>query len=195
MLLLLAQTVQMATGRKANHRKLGKVAMVLAPAMVLVGFAMAIARYQQGWDWVYSAPGGATEAGLIAIKRASNVALLQLLFGLAFPVLVWIGLRARSRDAGMHRRMMILAITPGLTASIDRMDWLPNTYPATPVWSFCYALLIVSPMFVWDLYRLKAVHRAYLVWFGVLLPGMIAVTALWSSPWWLATVPGLMGVT
>jgi len=40
MLLLLAQTTLMATGRKTHHMKLGVAGMVLAPALVMAGLVL-----------------------------------------------------------------------------------------------------------------------------------------------------------
>src|SRR5436190_19331580 len=53
LLLLLAQTWLMATGRKALHMRLGVVGMVLAAALVVARFILAPTMYYQVW-------GGAT---------------------------------------------------------------------------------------------------------------------------------------
>src|SRR3546814_8946739 len=45
LLLLFAQTWLMATGRNAYHMRLGILSMVLAPAIVLVGFILAPTMY------------------------------------------------------------------------------------------------------------------------------------------------------
>ena len=47
LLLLLAQTWLMATGRKALHMQLGVLGMVLAAALVVVGFILAPTMYYQ----------------------------------------------------------------------------------------------------------------------------------------------------
>jgi hypothetical protein len=50
-------------------------------------------------------------------------------------------------------------------------------------------------MLAWDLFRTGRVHRAYWIWLAANAPLLIAEQALWRSPWWLATVPKLMGVS
>ena len=50
LLLLLAQTTLMASGRSAQHKRLGMAAMVLAPALVIVGFILVPTIYHQVWD-------------------------------------------------------------------------------------------------------------------------------------------------
>src|SRR5215211_3960528 len=49
LLLLLAQTWLMATGRNAQHMRLGVAAMVIAPALVMVGFVLAPTMYHMLW--------------------------------------------------------------------------------------------------------------------------------------------------
>jgi hypothetical protein len=45
LLLLLAQTVLVATDRRGLHRRLGLAAMVLAPALVIAGLVLAPTNY------------------------------------------------------------------------------------------------------------------------------------------------------
>ena len=94
----------------------------------------------------------------------------------------------------IHNRLMILATAIPIPAATDRMLWLPSTLPANPLTVDLYPLLLIAPMFFWDLYRTRHVHRAYLIWLGVSLPFVVALHLLWGSAWWAATVPGLMGV-
>ena len=72
LLLLLAQTWLMATGRKALHMQLGVLGMVLAAALVVAGFILAPTMYYQVW-------GGATfgppqvRAALAPVLRSSRI--------------------------------------------------------------------------------------------------------------------------
>lgn len=120
--------------------------------------------------------------------------LLQLRIGILFPLFLLIGLKARGRNAGMHKRMMILATAMALPAGIDRIPWLPATLPQSPLSPDLYTLLAVSPMFVWDVVRNRRVHEAYWIWLGVNLPFAVAVHGLWDTPWWHAAAARLMGV-
>ena len=51
----------------------------------------------------------------------------------------------------------------------------------------------VAPMFLWDLYRRRQVHRAYLIYALINAPFVILTILLWNDPWWQKTVPALMG--
>jgi len=48
-------------------------------------------------------------------------------------VFITIALRARARDAGVHKRMMFLAVAVPLGAAISRIEWLPSSMPASPL--------------------------------------------------------------
>lgn len=193
LLLLLAQTTLVATGRCDLHRRLGPVAMILAPALVAVGFILVPTTYHGVWNAAQAAPPGAQAQLQQLLLRLDNIMLLQLRVGILFPLLLVIGLRARGREAGLHKRMMILATAMALPAGIDRIPWLPTTLPGSPLAPDLYTLLAVSPMFVWDVVRNRAVHKAYWIWLGVGLPFAVAVHGLWDSAWWHATAPQLMG--
>jgi uncharacterized membrane protein YozB (DUF420 family) len=194
LLLLLAQTTLVATGRCAQHRQVGIAAFVLAPALVLVGFMLAPAMYHYAWNAAATAP-PATSAQLHQkLLGRDNILLLQLRIGILFPLFLIIGLRARRGYAGLHKRMMILATAMALPAAIDRLSWLPTTLPASPLATDLYTLLAVSPMFAWDVIRNRSVHPAYLVWLAINLPFAIAVHGLWDAPWWHSLAPRLMGV-
>ena len=194
LLLLLAQTTLVATGRCDLHRRLGLVAMVLAPALVVAGFILAPTTYQAVWGAAQAAPPGAREQIDQLVQRLDNIMLLQLRIGFLFPILLLIGMRARGREAGLHKRMMILATAIALPAAIDRIPWLPTTLPGNPLATDLYVLLAVSPMLLWDVVRNRSLHRAYWIWLGVCLPFAVAVYGLWDTPWWHATAPRLMGV-
>lgn len=194
LLLLLAQTSLVATGRCALHMKLGLASMVLAPAIVVVGFLLAVGNYQTVANLAQTAPAELRPRFEELVPRLDNILLLQTRIGILFPLLLVIGLRARGRDPGLHKRMMILATAVTLPAGIDRIPWLPTTLPASPVGPDLYTLLAVSPMLVWDVVRNRGVHRAYWLWLAVCLVPTVLVHALWDTPWWHATARQLMGV-
>ena len=52
----------------------------------------------------------------------------------------------------------------------------------------------MAPMFAWDVYRNRRVHRAYLLWIAINLPFAIALHSLWGTQWWHAMAPRLMQV-
>lgn len=194
LLLLLAQTTLMATGRCNLHRRLGLLSMVIAPALVVVGFILVSTSYQAMWNAAQSAPPEAREKLLQGLSFSENIKLLQLRIGILFPLFLIIALRARGKDAGLHKRMMILATAVTLPAGIDRIPWLPKTFPESALSADLYTLLAISPMFIWDVTRNGYVHKAYWIWLGVCLPFAIAVHGLWDTDWWHATARQMMGV-
>jgi hypothetical protein len=194
LLLLLAQTTLVAKGRTEWHRQLGIVGMVLATALVVVGFILAPTMYHQVWGGAHFGPPPVRQALTPVVPVVENILLLQIQAGVLFALFIAIGLRARERDAGFHKRMMILATAVPLGAAIDRMTWLPSLMPASPLVGDLYILLAVSPMLVWDIVRNHAVHRAYLVWLPIFLAGAVAVNVAWDKPWWHATAQWVMGV-
>jgi hypothetical protein len=194
LLLLLAQTSLMATGRREYHMQLGMAAFVLAPALVIVGFILAPTMYHQTWDLLQSAPPEAREKLQKGLQFSENIKLVQMRIGILFSLFIIIGLRARRIDAGLHKRMMILATAIPLPAGIDRIDWLPSSLPGSPLSTMLGPILAVSPMFGWDVIRNRSVHRAYWIWLGLSLPVFVVEYALWDTPWWHATARQMLGV-
>lgn len=195
LLLLLAQSWLMATGRRALHMQLGIAGMVLAGLVVVVGIVLVPTMYHQLW---YAAQAATTPEAKASTQQGlrfwDNITLLQIRIGILFPVLIAIGLRARGKEAGLHKRMMILATAMPLPAGIDRIPWLPQTMPGSPLTVDLYTLAAISPMLVWDVVRNGRVHRAYWICLAAYLPCAIAVHALWGTAWWRSMVPQLMGV-
>jgi hypothetical protein len=92
--------------------------------------------------------------------------------------------------------MMFLGTAVPLGASIDRMWWLPNTLPWSPMGTDLYILaLAVGPLFAWDAIRNRRVNSAYLVWFAIYAPASLLMYRLWDTPFWHATARGIMGVS
>lgn len=195
LLLLLTQTTLMATGSRSLHRQLGVAAAVLAPAMVVTGLVLVPTMYHAAWAAAHATnPALAADAVPPSMAFQTNIALNQLRAGVLFPICVAIAFLARRTDAGLHKRMMILATALPLGAAISRITWLPTTAPHSGLTIDLLPLVVVAPMFAWDLYRLRRVHQAYLIWLALLLPCVALDYVLWNSPWWFAAVPRLMGV-
>ena len=192
--LLLAQTVLVATGRCDVHRRLGLAAMVLVPALVIVGLILVPTNYHLLWNAAQSPVPAVREKFQGALNVWENIMLLQLRIGILFPLFLATGLRVRGRDAGLHKRMMILATALPLPAAFDRITWIPSTMPISPLSPDLYVLLAVAPMFFWDVIRNRRIHEAYWIWLAVSLPFAIAVHGLWDTPWWHATARHIMGV-
>ena len=194
LLLLLAQAWLMATGRTAHHARLGILAMLLVPAIVVAGFVLAPTTYYQTLDAYQAAPAEMRDAIHARLIFAENVKLMQVRIGILFPLFMVFALGARRENAGLHKRMMFLATAVALPAGIDRISWLPGTMPDSPISSDLYTLLVISPMFAWDVLRNRSIHPAYLIWLAICLPFAVAVQALWDTLWWREVARTMMGV-
>lgn len=194
LLLLLAQSVMMATGRCALHKQVGFAAFVLVPALIVVGFILAPTMYHQVWGGAHFGPPNVRAALTPVVPMFENILLLQMRAGLLFGIFMTMALMARSANSGFHKRMMFLATAVPLGAAIDRMHWLPNTMPASPMGTDGYILLAIAPMFAWDVIRNRRVHEAYLVWAASYLAAALIIYQLWDTPWWHLTAKRIMGV-
>jgi hypothetical protein len=193
LLLLLAQTWLMATGRRELHMRLGVFAAIVAAALVVVGILLVPTMYHQTWEGLRSGPPEARQKLVDLAAFQENVMLFQLRIGILFPLFLLIGLLARGRNAGLHKRMMILGTAIALPAAIDRIASLPTTLPGSPLATDLYTLLAVSPMFVWDVVRNRSVHRAYWIWLGLSLPVTWWVHSQWNTPAWHAMARQILG--
>nr|WP_294849127.1 hypothetical protein [uncultured Sphingomonas sp.] len=194
LVLLLAQTSLVAAGRVDLHRRIGPVAGLLGYGLIVVGFILAPTMYHQVWDGLQHAPPEAQQALRDINRFQDNILLLQFSAGILFAAFFTLGLWARVRDSGFHKRMLILAPSVALSAAFDRMSWLPSAFPANPISSFIYPLFAVAPLFLWDVRRNHRVHRAWWVYFACYVPVAIAVMAAWDTPWWHAAAHRIMGV-
>lgn len=194
LLLLLAQTSLMATRRSGFHKQLGLAAIVLAPAMVVTGFFLVPAMFHYNWAMIEAAPPSVPAAELeIGRNFFRSLVAGQTALGAMFVIFVTWAFLVRKTDMGMHKRLMILATAVVLPAAIDRIAWLPTTYPGSFVSPALYTVLWIAPMLVWDLVRSRTLHRAYIIWFSIYVPVSILVINLWWTPGWMATAQKLMG--
>lgn len=194
LLLLLSQTILAATGRLEYHRRLGVSAMVLAPAIVIAGFMLVPTMYLQIWNGMQTAPAEAQVGMQEFLRFFDNIMLIQIRVGILFSVFILIALMARKNDPGLHKRMMFLAIAPALPAAFDRITWIPHTLPQSPLSPDLYILLAVAPMFIWDLWRTRSVHKAYWIWLALMVPSSLLIHSLWDTSWWHETAPRLIGI-
>lgn len=192
LLLLLAQSLMMATGRCALHKQVGIAAFILVPALVVVGIILAPTMYHQVWNGAHFGPPQVQAALTPVVPQLENILLLQIHAGILFALFMTMALWVRSANSGFHKRMMFLATAVPLAASIDRMWWLPNT--SGPMGTDGYILLAIAPLFVWDVIRNRRVHEAYLVWGAIYLPASLIMYRLWDTPFWHATARQIMGV-
>lgn len=193
LLVLLTQTAAMATGRRDLHQRIGPVAFVLVPALVVAGTLLASATWHAVWDAAHNGPAEIRPALLGVSSELDNILLLQIRIGILFPLLLFLGLRARHIDAGLHKRMMMIAPAMALPAAFDRIGWIPHTMPQDPLSTELYPLLALAPMLAWDIFRNRRIHRAYWVFLAIYLPAAIVVHFAWDQAWWHQAVRRLMG--
>jgi hypothetical protein len=194
LLLLLAQTLMVATGRSELHKQVGMLGMALAVALVAVGVLLAPTMYYQTWNALQVAPAAARNPLRQLLSLQENILLLQLVAGILFGVFMTMALLARGTNSGFHKRMILLAVAVPLAASFDRMWWLPNTFPGGTLSTDGYVLLAVAPLFLWDVIRNRRVHEAYLVWLAIYLPTTLLMNHLWDTPGWHTAARAIMRV-
>lgn len=194
LLLLLTQTIMVATGRCALHKQVGIAAFVLVPALVVVGLILAPTMYHQVWGGAHFGPPPVRAALAPVVPLLENILLLQISAGLLFALFIGIALGARATRPGMHKRMMFLGTAIPLGAAIDRMWWLASSMPVLPWATDVYILLAIAPMFVWDVMRNRRVHEAYRLWAAIYLPVVLLVNFAWDKPWWHAAAQRMMRV-
>ena len=194
LLVLLAQAVLGARGDLRHHRRLGMLGAWLVPPIIVTGVVLVPTMFGEAWQAAQAAPIQSRRLlqGLVQVRE--DIILLQLRAAVLFPVFMVLALRARATDPGFHKRMMFLAVATILPAAIDRLTWLPSTFPASAAATDLYTLLVVSPMFLWDRFRHRTIWKPYLVWAAVNAPLAVAVHALWGTAWWHSIAPRLIGM-
>lgn len=168
----IAQSLLVAVGRVAVHRRLGVAGAFLAVLMLVLGVAAAVSAGRQGHRGI---PGGEfpTPAGFV---------LFSVLAVLSFFALTAMALWFRS-DPQVHKRLMLLALVgPLLPPGLTRVPWLRSHLEVTSaVWLL---FVIAGPCF--DLVTRRTIHKAW--WWGA---PCVAVTFPPLSTWLAATRPGL----
>lgn len=146
--LYLAQAVTIASGRRALHIRLGRVAYLWVPLMVALGITiMVVVARRNGGPFFFA----------INEFLISNVAMLLCFAGLA----LW-ALRAR-RHSGWHRRLMFCGMAVLTGPGLGRLLPLPLMIP------YAWTIVILSTLtfpaiaMVADLRRHGRVHPA-LIW-------------------------------
>jgi hypothetical protein len=175
MALSVVQVVLIAVRRVDLHRQLGRAALLLAPVMLGLGLAASVYATRHGFHD-------------IPVPSASflTIPLFDLLL---FAILVAIGLIQR-RQPQTHKRCMLLAMMAVAEAGWAR---IPPLNPAgLPLWMGTELILLV-PLVLWDLRRLRRLHPATL-WGGL---AFIATNSLrygiGASPLWLSMLRPITG--
>jgi hypothetical protein len=180
MLLAMQATLSLA-GRMDLHRKWGLASLVVGPLVLIMLVAITVIRQND-------------VAGTPAGPLVNNILFVQIRAILLFPIFFIWALRTRRTDPQTHKRMMLLATLGLLDAAIARMTWLPyNVFPDDYLAVHLYLLLLLVPALLYDLIRLRRIHRAWLWGLGLMLPWVVATEFVWWSQWWGKLGPKLIG--
>ena len=169
-LLFLAQTTLVATGRTDLHRKLGAAGAVLAALLLIIGTTTAILRVQGGRP---SPIPGVPPLSFLAVPLFDMV---------VFAILISAGLVLRNRP-DTHKRLMTLATIALMSAPIAR---IPGVLRAGPPGFFGLTDLFIVAMLVYDFATRGKVHPAT-IWGGlVILASQPLRLMISGTPAWLA---------
>lgn len=152
-LLLIAQTAFIASGRVEVHRRVGLFGFGLACLMVILGLMAATDSLAR-----HFAPG---EAGA-GVKAFYAVPVADML---VFSTLICFGFRERFHPAA-HKRLMLVATITLLDAAFVRWPIPAAWWDLRVAQMCCYPLLLL--LVCYDLWTVGKVHRATL-WASVLL--------------------------
>ncbi len=179
--LLAVQATLSLAGRMDLHRKWGLASLVAGPLVLIMLVAITIIRQNDA-------------AGTPAAALVNNILFVQIRAILLFPTFFIWALRTRRTDPQMHKRMMLLATLSLLDAGIARMTWLPyNDFPNDYLAVHVYLLLLLVPALLYDLIKLRRIHRAWLWGLALMLPWVVATEFVWGSHWWGKFGPKLVG--
>jgi hypothetical protein len=175
--LLAVQATLSLAGRMDLHRKWGLASLVVAPLVLIMLIAVTIVRQNDA-------------VGTPGAPIVNNILFLQIRSILLFPTFFIWALLARRTDPQTHKRMMLLATLMLLDAAIARMDWLPyNQFPRDYLAIHLYLLLLFVPALLYDLIRVRRIHRAWVWGLALTLPWMSRVVwgglvAQFGPSWW-----------
>jgi hypothetical protein len=173
LIVFVAQTTLVLTGRTSVHRRLGVAAVALAALMVVVGTATAVTVARLGHRGI---PG-------VEFPDAEGFLLLNLAATAVFAVLVGAGWYFR-RSSQTHKRLMLMATVGALIGpGVSRLPFASGRPPV--IGALALSFMLAGP--VYDLVTRRRVHQAYL--WGVLvsltaLPPLIlqvSASSVWHS--------------
>lgn len=161
LLIFLAQTLLVQTGRVAVHRRLGTASLFLAAAMVVLGYATVVAMGRRGFDL----------SGDLGVSVDPPGAAFQMIFPLldiaAFGILVAAGYVCRRR-ADVHKRLMLFATIAMLPAPLAHLIGHSPVLRSHGVIIIPLLAITLVASAVYDLIRFRRVHPVSL-WVGITL--------------------------
>ena len=184
MTLLTVQVLLIEMKRPRLHRRLGVIALVLIPVMIVSAIGAEV--YSQRF---YSP----------RFPANLNFFIAPLLQMLAFGLLAAAALLKRA-DASAHKRLILLATSIILVAAYNRW-WGEALYErfgdgfwGMIVHNFAGPDLLILLAMLYDLATRRRIHRAYLIAAPLILAGELAASAIYHSAFWPGVVKTLVGL-
>lgn len=152
MILFLTQATLILREQSEIHMKIGRYGMIFGAIVTVIGLIMTFTQAQKvvsmditAWDEV------------IFLVWPSVVSIGQ------FAILLILGYRYRNRPE-FHKRFMLLATVAIVQAATSRMRIFMGPWSIEIMVPF-----LVGPLFIYDYYTQKRIHRATLIGTGVVL--------------------------
>ena len=162
--LLVAQVVLVASRHTAWHMRLGIAGMVLAPLMVIAGFATLIGSIRRGF----------VPLPVLQIITAQDI----LILGLFSFLIAWAFLARR--DAPTHKRLVLCATFLIIIPAIARWPIVGNVSENLAVF-FTSVNSFPALLVVYDLWTRRSLHRATICGVGLMIALQLAVPVLAQS--------------
>ena len=162
--LLLVQSLLIAGGRTATHRRLGRVAVATGVFAILMTFFLIL-----GAD-VSREARGVTAGVPIVMLVLGDLAQLA-----AFSILMIFGIACRRRPA-LHKRAMLLASIALMTPGVARLPRIPALTEAGSVLVPAVIISLLLANWVHDLVNDRRIHAATLCGTALILGGFLAAS-------------------
>jgi hypothetical protein len=201
LILLLAQSILASKQRLDLHKKLGLTSLILAPCILVSLYGMDLYGVElfAVKNNVFAAADAPPDQSAQLKQYISSILLIHGASYLFFPVFYLWAILVRRKDNEAHKRLMILAtlvlMIPGLGRLLSVTHVLPDFGLNIIDARHFYLLLLIAPALVYEVVKQRVPHRSYLIGVALIGSWMIAAHFLWTSPWWVANTPKLLGVT
>lgn len=171
MLLFLTQTLLIANGSTALHRRLGFGGAMLAVTLLVVGVMTAITAAKLG-----RGPPGVDPMRFLAIPLTAI---------LVFATTVGAALYFRRRSE-FHKRLMLVATIGILTPAIARMLMQWGLGASAPPLGFVLTDVFFVPCLIVDKLRYGRIHPAFLWGIGLLMLSQVGRVLIMRTDTWMA---------
>jgi hypothetical protein len=160
--LLITQSLLIRKGRYDWHRLLGMAGVAIAAIMVFSGYFVILGKQRPTFE--------------------SRAFIFTPLLGLLlFSVFVGLAVHFR-RDAAMHKRLMYLSLLFIVGAGMSRLLLQVGITPFRHLHHYTVYLVLLLPLVVYDLVRLRRLHRATLA-------ALIVHAVIHPLHFWIAFTP------